>query len=1050
MMSRNFLHTVLLVNAHHRLNRGHRWLNEVRAFRLGLFVFLITLALSAASSAQLTSTAPLPDTPSVYAGNTVILTVTASGQQGVVRYIWQFSSNGAAYVTLNDGLQSSGSLISGSSSTTMVITNAQAGDTGRYRCLLSDSVSNINSGPDTLTVTVPPPPSAAPLMDQTVSRGDALSFTESASGEGQLSYQWQASIPAGATFVNVTDGGRISGSTTMTLRIGSAQAGDEGWYRCLVSNAGGQVNSGRATLIVLASPPANLAASAFSSTTINLSWTNTDPSAAYVVIERAPGTTNAFSLLVQASAQLTSYQDQGASPATAYSYRAYAMYGGDALAGPHVYSNLASATALAATLPPTGLLATPFSSSQINLSWTNHDSTATAVIVERQALTTAAATPFGQIASLGGQSTTYQDNNSNTGLPTQTAFNYRVYAVSPRGNSVYSNTSETTTLAPPPAPQSLQATMISTGEIDLSWNNSDPTVTNYLIERQSGGGSFIAIASVAGVSTHSYRDLSVTAGTQYTYRMRAQSATGISAYTDPVVVTTGPAPPAPSNFAANGISPVEIDLTWRNPSSGFTKIQIDRKQVGVAGWTHVATLFPPASIYKDTGVTPGTVYNYQIYNLDQGGSLSASVFADNAQTSAVPAPTDLVTTKVAPGHIDLQWNNAYSGYTALHLYQNGPNDSVRFKITDLPGTATSYEFVAPPSSTFSFSVQAEVSGILSAFSNDVVATTSAKITIFFVHGLNQAGGDLDGMAAAVRTSIDPDGNTYNFDSGFDWSRCTQSLRAPFPPVPLGEDLPVGPNNPPIPGAPNRCPDKCNVSNGAFDLAAYIARQNPPGDVFIIAYSLGGNVSRDMIEGQIGSGIGQPGRKLLGLMTLATPNNGFPYEYPWDNWGICNGLGREIASDIRNSPADYPYSPYIPSINNNWLASPLGGAGYQSFPWLVAAGTFCKSPIRFPDSTQNGCPAGSSNDGIVCTDSVLLNNVPGGNFNRPTTTFSSDAYSHTANNDFEAQLLGYLNGGNKSAFYGGSCDMRQFISIFNPPVGSTLIQQLANFIQANTP
>ena len=607
-----------------------------------------------------------------------------------------------------------------------------------------------------------------------------------------------------------------------------------------------------------------------------------------------------------------------------------------------------------------------------------------------------------------------------------------------------------TTLPPPSPPQNFQATAVSSGEIDLSWNNSDPTVTSYVVQRQAANGTYTQLATVPA-STHSYNDVGLSPATQYTYSIYSQSATGNSSAVF-ASATTLSGPPAPTHINATAISPTQIDVSWQDPPAGsFSSIHVEQHPAEHPPFRDIGTVSASAPpVFHDQGLTPATTYFYQVRSQDAAGNFSA--YSTLAITSTlVPVPTNLSSTVHTAPLIDLQWTNPFNGYTALHLYQNGPNDLVRFLVADLPGNATSYEFnVALPNTTYSFTLQAEVSGKLSAFTSDLVVTAIGKVTIFFVHGLGQAGGDLDSLARTVEASIDPDGLNYNFDSGFDWSRCTQSSRIPYPPVPLGEDGPVGPNNPPIPGAPNRCPNKCNVSDGAYDLASYIARQNPPGDVFIVAYSLGGNVARDMIEGQTGSGIGMPSRKLLGLVTLATPNNGYPYEYPWDNWGVCDGLGKEIASDIRTSPANYPYSPYIPSINTNWFASPLGGAGYQAFPWLVAAGTFCKSPIRFPDSTQNGCPAGSSNDGIVCTDSALIDDFPGGSFNRPTSTFSSDAYSHTAVNDFEAQLLGYLNGGNKSAFYGGNCDMRQYISIFDPPLGSTVAQQIANFIKANTP
>jgi fibronectin type 3 domain-containing protein len=1026
---------------------------RLRIFDLCLAIssVLCAIILATPASAQLSATAPSPNAQSVYAGDSVSFTVSVSGQQGSPTYNWQFSVNGAPYAPLTDGLQMTGETLSGSSTPNLSIANAQVNDTGRYRCLVSDSVANVNSGPGTLTVAMPAAPTATPPSDVTAARGDTAIFTVNASGNGRLTYQWQVSHPAGATFVNVTDGDPMLGPNMATLAITSVSAGDAGWYRCLVSNAGGTVNSGRATLTVLASPPASLTASTVSSTAVNLSWTNTDPDAQYVVIERAPCSTSAFCTAVQIAPSLTTFQDgstlpgQGLSPSTTYTYRAYSMYAADSLTSPHAYSSQTSATTMAATLPVTQLVASPATPTQINLTWVNHDPTATNINIERQVLTTSTSTPFNQIASLPAQPapTLYQDNNNGAGLPPQTAFNYRAYVVSPRGVSAYSNTSMSTTLSPPAPPQSVQATMISSDEIDLSWTNSDPTVNAYLIERQLADGSFSALATVTGVATHFYADKGLTPATQYTYRMRAQSPAGTSDYSTTAAAITGNAPPAPTNFRATGVSPIEVDLTWTNPAGAFDHLLIERKQFQHAAETGIATLAPHVSSFQDMKATPATQYIYRISTVDSAGTSSAYELA-GATTLGVPAPTNFRTTLVTASRIDLQWDNAFA-YDGLHLYKQGPTDPAPVKSADLPGTATSYELGSLlTSTTYTLSLQADISGVLSPFVN-LVVTTGTKITIFFVHGASQRGGSLDGLALALKSAIDPGGLLYNFDSGFDWSRCADSLRAPYPPVPFGEDGPVGPNNPPFPGAPNRCPNNCNVSDVAFDLARYIALQNPPGDVFIVAYSLGGLVARDMIEGQQGAGIGQ-GRKLLGLVTLATPNNGFPYEYPWDNWGICDGLGKEIASDLRASPPYYPYSPYIPSINHNWVASPLGGAGYQAFPWMVAAGTFCQSPIRFPDSTQNGCPAGSTNDGAICTDSALFNGISGP-YNMPTTYFTSDAYSHSADPNFFLQLL---NGGNDSLYYGGNCDMRQHISIWDPGAGSALAQAISGFIKTNTP
>lgn len=611
-----------------------------------------------------------------------------------------------------------------------------------------------------------------------------------------------------------------------------------------------------------------------------------------------------------------------------------------------------------------------------------------------------------------------------------------------------------TTLPPPSPPQNFQATAVSSGEIDLSWNNSDPTVTSYVVQRQAANGTYIQLATVPA-STHSYNDVGLSPATPYTYSIYSQSATGNSSAVF-ASATTLSGPPAPTHINATAISPTQIDVSWQDPPAGsFSSIHVEQHPAEHPPFRDIGTVSASAPpVFHDQGLTPATTYFYQVRSQDAAGNFSA--YSTLAITSTlVPVPTNLSSTVHTAPLIDLQWTNPFNGYTALHLYQNGPNDLVRFLVADLPGNATSYEFnAALPNTTYSFTLQAEVSGKLSAFTSDLVVTAIGKVTIFFVHGTGQMGGGLDALAATIKSAIDPAGTSYNFDSGFDWSRCAitggLSQRFPYTPIPTGEDgLPPPPHPPGVDYNP--CPNKCNASDVAYDLAHYIARQNPPGDVFIIAYSLGGNIARDMIEGQIESGIGQPGHKLLGLVTLGTGNNGYPYEYPWDNLALCDGLAKEIGSDIRSSPANYPYSNYIQSINNNWLGGLLGGAGYQTFPWMVAAGTFCKSPIRFPDSIQNGCPLGSSNDGIVCADSALLNGVPGGNFNRPTSTFASDSYSHTADNNWIEQIIVFSkNNGDRSAFFGGFCDMPQHLSLWNPGAGSALAQQIANFIKANTP
>jgi hypothetical protein len=92
---------------------------------------------------------------------------------------------------------------------------------------------------------------------------------------------------------------------------------------------------------------------------------------------------------------------------------------------------------------PGGLTATPTSSSQINLSWTDNSDNEEGFEIER--CTGPACTVFAPIATVGTNVATYR----NTGLTANTVFSYRVLAYNSAGDSDYSNTAGATTLAVP-------------------------------------------------------------------------------------------------------------------------------------------------------------------------------------------------------------------------------------------------------------------------------------------------------------------------------------------------------------------------------------------------------------------------------------------------------------------------------------------------------------------------------------------------------------------------------------------------------------------------
>ncbi|MCX8063719.1 MAG: DUF5011 domain-containing protein, partial [Candidatus Hydrogenedentes bacterium] len=76
----------------------------------------------------------------------------------------------------------------------------------------------------------------ADISDAVVILGENYSMSVQVSGGiGEIHYQWQKAGP-GKAWVNLTDGGNISGTSTNTLQFTPFEVGDGGQYRCVISD----------------------------------------------------------------------------------------------------------------------------------------------------------------------------------------------------------------------------------------------------------------------------------------------------------------------------------------------------------------------------------------------------------------------------------------------------------------------------------------------------------------------------------------------------------------------------------------------------------------------------------------------------------------------------------------------------------------------------------------------------------------------------------------------------------------------------------------------
>jgi len=160
---------------------------------------------------------------------------------------WQKSTI-VGTTNLTDGTNTSGSVISGSTSAGLTISNVQTNDAGDYTFVVTNYGGSVTSSVATLTV-VAFPTITVPPTNRTVTLGTAVSFAVTAVGAAPLTYRWQEN---GTDLVNA---GRIGPVTNNVLTITNAQTSDDGGYSVIVTNMVGSVTSSPpAVLTVLTSP----------------------------------------------------------------------------------------------------------------------------------------------------------------------------------------------------------------------------------------------------------------------------------------------------------------------------------------------------------------------------------------------------------------------------------------------------------------------------------------------------------------------------------------------------------------------------------------------------------------------------------------------------------------------------------------------------------------------------------------------------------------------------------------------------------------------------
>jgi len=297
-------------------------------------------------------------------------------------------------------------------------------------------------------------------------------------------------------------------------------------------------------------------------------------------------------------------------------------------------------------------------------------------------------------------------------------------AASANGTSIFA---PVRALAPavPTNPSNLNVQTVSHKRIDLAWTDNSANETGFKVERKALGGAYAEIVTT-GANVTVFIDSTLTANTEYYYRVRAYNASGFSGYTNEGSATTLPNPiTAPGNLTATPSSQTKITLAWTDNSNIENGSKIERRLSTATAYTVIATVGANVTSLADSGLAANTKYFYRIRAFNANGN-SAYSTAVSATTLPFPpaAPGNLTATVISNNQINLAWADNSGDETGFKIERKTGDGGTYAQIATVSANVTSFSSTVLNANTkYYYRVRANNAGGDSPYSNAVNAIT---------------------------------------------------------------------------------------------------------------------------------------------------------------------------------------------------------------------------------------------------------------------------------------------------------------------------------------
>ncbi len=504
----------------------------------------------------------------------------------------------------------------------------------------------------------------------------------------------------------------MNSSSTNSFTDTSVGEGSAYWYKIVATNGLGSADASQAAQVSTPpSAPASFQATGVTATQAVLTWTNTSHDATGFDVERSGDNGGSWSDAGQTDGSTFTLTDTTLNEGQSYLYRVSAVGAG----GNSDASNTISVNANPAA--PTGLSISAASATSVVLNWTDVSNFASNYVVARSGDN---GQNFTVIATLGGSANSYTDTVTEGG-----SYQYEVRAsqTGQDGNTVILSdwTPAQAVVTPPAAPSNVQPVYVSAFEVDVAWTNNSSAQTGFKIERSTDNESWTVLGT-ALASQQSYQDTTVSAGTQYYYRVRAVGAGGDSQPSDSAAVTSVPV--APGNLQTSTAANPSVTLNW-NDVAAETGFNLHRSTDGGQSWTSIGSTLAGVTTFTDTTSVEDASYLYAVSAINAGGESTLSQPA--SATTFLAAPTGLGAV-AASTSVTLNWTDHSVAATGIEVQRgdaSGQNWQTLVSLSD--SSATTYtDSTAADGTQYTYRVRALSIAGNSDFAPSITTTTSLE------------------------------------------------------------------------------------------------------------------------------------------------------------------------------------------------------------------------------------------------------------------------------------------------------------------------------------